>query len=168
MVAAKPSEVWKTCFLAFPENLLSGYSRKHFSMTINIGVGGQASSTQKCKCGCIMYQDKEKVYISKKFFASWCYSRRRDFTYSSGASCHQEILGQFRRILTQSPSCVLPWCRQPVFLAYLDHIESLSSCKVVLAWLHLGQSHISSNTIGYSRNAEITFCMQFLDNLLYT
>jgi len=62
ILAAKPSEVWKTCFLVFPENLLSGRSRKHSSMTRNTGVGGQASSTQKYRCGCVMHHNKEKVH----------------------------------------------------------------------------------------------------------
>jgi len=43
------------------ENLLSARSRKHSSMTINPGVGCQGSSTQKYRCGCIMYHNKEKV-----------------------------------------------------------------------------------------------------------
>jgi len=62
ILAAKPSGVWKTCFLAFPENILSGHSRKHSSMTINTGVGGQASSTQKYSCGCVMHHEKGKVH----------------------------------------------------------------------------------------------------------
>jgi len=52
----------KTYFLAFPENLLAGSSRKHSSMTINTDVGGQASSTQKYRCGCVMHHDKGKVH----------------------------------------------------------------------------------------------------------
>ena len=65
ILAAKPSGVWKTCFLAFPQNLLSGRSRKHSSMTINTGVGGKASSTQKYRCGYIMHHDKEKVHTDR-------------------------------------------------------------------------------------------------------
>ena len=60
ILAAKPSGVCKTCFVAFPENLLSGCIRKHSSMTINTGVGVQTSCTQKYSCGCIMHHDKEK------------------------------------------------------------------------------------------------------------
>jgi len=60
--AAKSSEVWKTCFLVFLENLQSGCSRKHSSMTINTGVKGQASSTQKYKCRCVMHYHKGKTH----------------------------------------------------------------------------------------------------------